>query len=285
MNTDGMGHISLNREIRDHPIWKAEAFTKGQAWTDLIMLANWKDNYVFVKNKNILVKRGQRLTNEDFLSKEWKWSRGKVRRFLEYLENETMIETTKSTIYGTMITIVNYNKWQGGSTTNDTTNGTTSNTTDGQQTDCKQYKNNKDNKDNKDNKSTHSTQFDYVISEWNNLDKNISNIQTINSGTTRYKLLKARENEYGKDNIVKAIRNINNSSFLKGYEKSWKITFDWFIKPNNFIKVLEGNYNDSKTNKPNNLYSKDDRTDEAERQAFIERKLQQKIPINYKNRR
>ena len=24
----------------------------------------------------------------------------------------------------------------------------------------------------------------------------------------------------------------------------WVITFDWFIKPNNFIKVLEGNYDD-----------------------------------------
>ena len=141
------------------------------------------------------------------------------------------------------------------------------------------------NKNKNKNKSIVGAQFDYVISEWNSLDENISNIQTINSGTTRYKLLKARENEYGKDKIVEAIKNINNSSFLKGYEKSWKITFDWFIKPNNFIKVLEGNYNDSKNNKPNNLYSKDDRTDEAERQAFIERKLQQKIPVNYKNRR
>ena len=106
---------------------------------------------------------------------------------------------------------------------------------------------------NNDKQDIRSTQFDYVINEWNSLDKNISKIQNINSGTTRYKLLKARENEYGKDNIVKAIRNINNSSFLKGYETSWKITFDWFIKPNNFIKVLEGNYEDnnklnSKTN-------------------------------------
>lgn len=140
------------------------------------------------------------------------------------------------------------------------------------------------NKNKNKNKNIVGTQFDYVISEWNSLDKNISNIQNINPGTNRYKLLKARENEYGKDNIVKAIRNINNSSFLKGYEKSWKITFDWFIKPNNFIKVLEGNYNDSKPNKINNLYLDDDRMSKAERQAFIEKKLQQKIPIN-KNRR
>jgi hypothetical protein len=24
------------------------------------------------------------------------------------------------------------------------------------------------------------------------------------------------------------------------------ITFDWFVKPNNFVKVLEGNYNNTK---------------------------------------
>lgn len=141
------------------------------------------------------------------------------------------------------------------------------------------------NKNKNKNKNIVGTQFDYVIFEWNNLDKNIPKIQSINSGTERYKLLKARENEYSKEKVIEAIRNINNSNFLKGYEKSWVIRFDWFIKPNNFIKVLEGNYNDSKSNKPNNLYNKDDRTDEAERQAFIESKLQQKIPINYKNRR
>lgn len=140
------------------------------------------------------------------------------------------------------------------------------------------------NKNKNKNKNVEGTQFDYVINEWNNLDKNISNIQNINSGTTRYKLLKARENEYGKEKILEAIRNINNSNFLKGYEKSWKITFDWFIKPNNFIKVLEGNYNDSKPNNPNNLYLDDKRMSKDERQIFIEKKLQQKIPIN-KNRR
>jgi len=37
---------------------------------------------------------------------------------------------------------------------------------------------------------------------------------------------------------------------LKGQNnKGWTITFDWFIKPNNFIKVLEGNYKDKFDNK------------------------------------
>ena len=32
---------------------------------------------------------------------------------------------------------------------------------------------------------------------------------------------------------------------IKGQNnRNWTITFDWLIKPNNFIKVLEGNYDD-----------------------------------------
>ena len=139
---------------------------------------------------------------------------------------------------------------------------------------------------NKNKNKISSSQFDYIISEWNSLDENISNIQSINQGTTRYKLLKARENEYGKDKIIEAIRRINNSSFLKGYEKSWKITFDWFIKPNNFIKVLEGNYSDEKkkpkSNTNNNIQQHEDL--EQKRQVeIIKQRMKRKIPIKHKN--
>ena len=278
------GWITLHRKIEDNWIWlDKEPFDKRSAWIDLILKANHKNKKFLYNGKLIEVERGSRITSMKKLSEEWGWSRKKVKNFLELLQSDNMIvysSTSKNTTY----TIVNYNDYQDKESDKGTSNAHQKNikrTSNAHQRNT----NNNDNNDNNDKQDIRSTQFDYVISEWNSLDKNISNIQTINSGTTRYKLLKARENEYGKDNIVKAIRNINNSSFLKGYEKSWKITFDWFIKPNNFIKVLEDNYNDSKNNKSNNLYSKDDRTDEAERQAFIERKLQQKIPINYKNRR
>ena len=60
--------------------------------------------------------------------------------------------------------------------------------------------------------------------------------------------MNARIKEYGEDSIINAIKNINNSSFLKGQNKNnWVITFDWLIKTNNFIKVLEGNYDDIKS--------------------------------------
>lgn len=85
-----------------------------------------------------------------------------------------------------------------------------------------------------------------ILSVWNSLDKNIPRIQILNANTQRYNMLKARINEHGLDTVIKAIKSIDQSKFLKGYVSDFRITIDWFIKPNNFIKVLEGNYNDKK---------------------------------------
>lgn len=80
-----------------------------------------------------------------------------------------------------------------------------------------------------------------IISEWNKLG--LQNLRSINKSTNRYKMLKARIQEYSLEDVIQAIRSINNSDFLKGQnQRGWTITFDWLIKPNNFIKVLEGNY-------------------------------------------
>lgn len=88
-----------------------------------------------------------------------------------------------------------------------------------------------------------STKVQPVIEKWNSLS--LQKLVRINAGTTRHKLLNARIKEYGLDRILEAIDNINSSSFLKGQNvKNWTVTFDWFVKPNNFIKVLEGNYTD-----------------------------------------
>ncbi|WP_302542329.1 helix-turn-helix domain-containing protein [uncultured Clostridium sp.] len=80
-----------------------------------------------------------------------------------------------------------------------------------------------------------------VIEAWNKL--NLSKLVAIKANTNRYKMLKARINEFGIEKVIESIESINNSDFLKGQnDRAWIITFDWFIKPNNFTKVLEGNY-------------------------------------------
>ena len=84
-----------------------------------------------------------------------------------------------------------------------------------------------------------------IIEEWNKLQEvGINPIRDIKPSSKRYQLLKGRIREYGIDEVLNAINNVHNSDFLRGENnRGWMITFDWFVKPNNFTKVLEGNYN------------------------------------------
>ena len=78
---------------------------------------------------------------------------------------------------------------------------------------------------------------------WNELG--LKQIVKIPSDSKRGVMLKARIREYGVGAVLDAIAKVKDSPFLKGQNaRSWVITFDWLIKPNNFIKVLEGNYDD-----------------------------------------
>lgn len=83
-----------------------------------------------------------------------------------------------------------------------------------------------------------------VVEAWNSLG--INPIMKITGSSTRSGMLRARISEYGVDAVVNAIAQINDSSFLKGQNKSgWTVSFDWFVRPNNFLKVMEGRYSDS----------------------------------------
>lgn len=82
-----------------------------------------------------------------------------------------------------------------------------------------------------------------IKNEWNMLG--LQNLRSINSNTKRHTMLKARIKEYSLDEVIEAIRSIRESTFLQGQNKrNWTITFDWLVRPNNFIKVLERNYID-----------------------------------------
>ncbi|ASU03413.1 replication protein [Pseudoalteromonas phage SL25] len=115
------GWISLNRELMNHWVWDCE-FSAGQAWVDLLLYANHSHAKLMIKGQLIEVNRGQQARSELTLSKAWKWSRNKVRRFLKNLEKDGMIEL-KSGHLTTVITICNYDSFQSNDTAGDTTKG------------------------------------------------------------------------------------------------------------------------------------------------------------------
>lgn len=90
-----------------------------------------------------------------------------------------------------------------------------------------------------------------IVDKWNT-NIYLPKLVKLAQGTDRYKMLKTRIKEYGLEAVLQAIDNIAQSDFLQGKAvgrngRPFQLTFDWFIRPNNFIKVLEGNYSNNKS--------------------------------------
>lgn len=92
--------------------------------------------------------------------------------------------------------------------------------------------------------------FEKIKNYWNEKSK----LKEITAITEKRKgHLNARIKEHGIDAIYKVVDNIANSSFLRGENnRGWMANFDWVFRPNNFVKVLEGNYLDEE--KPKEKY-------------------------------
>ena len=116
------GWVKIHRSLCDSPLWLSETFSRGQAWGDLILLANHKDGFIRARGVRVEVKRGQVGYSQVTLSKRWQWSRGKTKRFLDELEMDQQIVQQKNNVTS-LISIVNYEEYQGGGTANGTANG------------------------------------------------------------------------------------------------------------------------------------------------------------------
>ena len=158
------GYIKLWKKLKDSDFWVSEKFSRAQAFVDLVMLANYKDSYFRARGQRIDVKRGQLAYSELTLAERWKWSRGKVRRFLSELESQTeqKIVQHKSNLT-TLITIVNYDIYQGDDTALDTPDGTTDSTANG--THLYKVKKDKNKEATTGRGSRHKLPPDFILSE------------------------------------------------------------------------------------------------------------------------
>ena len=94
-------------------IWFDEPFTRGMAWIDLLLNTQYKDGFFQSKKGRIDYKRGDCTFSISDLSDRWKWSRWKVRTFLDLLEEQKMIKRKLVKKTYSIITVLNYDKYQG----------------------------------------------------------------------------------------------------------------------------------------------------------------------------
>lgn len=93
------------------PLYMSETFTKWHAWCDLIILAYYTPAEFFIRGIKVKAKRGCVYMGSLELAERWRWSRGKVNRFLDYLTKDKRISVQKNNVVS-CITILNYEKYQ-----------------------------------------------------------------------------------------------------------------------------------------------------------------------------
>lgn len=104
--------IQLHRSIQEHWIYKEKSFSNLQAWLDICLSVNYKDNKFLLWNELIEIKRWSFITSELKLMKKFWWSKSKLRNFLKLLQLDKMIEK-KSDKNKTTIFVLKYDKYQG----------------------------------------------------------------------------------------------------------------------------------------------------------------------------
>lgn len=105
------GWIKLHRSLQDHWLWTDKPFSKGQAWIDMLLMANHDTGRVVFGSEIITVERGSFITSETKLMDRWGWSKAKLRAYHRLLEEDGMI-SKKTDRKKTTITIVNYGGYQ-----------------------------------------------------------------------------------------------------------------------------------------------------------------------------
>lgn len=116
------GWICIHRSLLEHWLWADKPFARGQAWIDLILMANHQQNSFMFGGSLVTVNRGECLTSVRQLSQRWGWSKDKLYRFLSALEKEGMIHK-KSDSKRTLITLLNYGVYQDLLNTSETPTG------------------------------------------------------------------------------------------------------------------------------------------------------------------
>ena len=101
-----------------------------------------------------------------------------------------------------------------------------------------------------------------VVDAWQTLG--IQKLRKIPDSTTNAgKMLRARIRDYGIGSVLEAIEIVRASDFLMGRVKDFQITFDWFVRPNNFLNIVNGKYDnrdkpEAKTRQGREMQSKYD---------------------------
>lgn len=86
-----------------------------------------------------------------------------------------------------------------------------------------------------------------IVDLFNGLCPSLSKVTVLS--TCREKAITARLKEFTVEQFTTVFKKAEASKFLTGRNgKAWRANFDWLINASNFVKVLDGNYDDRAAN-------------------------------------
>ena len=122
------------------------------------------------------------------------------------------------------------------------------------------------------NKSLIDKEIKNVIDLYHTICTSFSKVVAVSPA--RKKAIKELLKRYGLDDFKQLFTNAENSSFLKGdNDRKWKASFDWLLKEDKFIAVLEGQYVDRGRKEAVPKWMNKPRELDADEQAAIQRMM------------
>ena len=253
--------FKVYRKIQKHPIWQVKPFSPGQAWIDLVMSASYKDRWFIKRGIKAIQKRGQVATSIKGLSDRWGWSQGKTKRFLTRLKNEDQIDEQNTNVT-TLITIINYDEYQG----SDDQNGEQTESRRGADGDKQEVKEGKRNIPTSDEVGSEQSPVPpcphkKIIDIFHSKCTTLKRVQVWNDSReaslrSRWREDKSRQNlQFWEMFFIK----VNKSDFLSGKvpgrdgKPPFLPSIDWLLAPKNFAKIIEGYY-DNRVDPKNDRY-------------------------------
>lgn len=251
------GFIQLHRKLLEWEWYSTPNMV--QVYVHLLLKANYKPK----KWRGEVINRGQFITSLNTLSNELQLSVQQIRTCLKRLELTGEL-TKQSTSKLTKITICKYESYQSLDSSLQQSKQQATNTllTQCQQQHNKEIKKERNNINNNiEDKSSivkaHS--WNFYIDNWNETFKD-STVSKINKMTNSRKQhlkqrLKDRESNQTPEEVYSIIlKKIRASRFLNGDNNTgWRCDFDWVLKPANWQKILEGNYDNKSSIKKDAL--------------------------------
>jgi hypothetical protein len=115
----GQGYIKLYRSLFTHEFFRPSPFTEREAFSWMISEAAWKTRQRRIGQFFVELQRGDLAASLRHLAEVWMWSVGAVRGYLSRCEKAEML-STRSDKGITVITVCNYDTYQGDDLADDT---------------------------------------------------------------------------------------------------------------------------------------------------------------------